>query len=224
LAELFLVRHAQASFGTDDYDRLSELGHRQSRWLGEYFAERGMRFDRVVTGTLRRHRETLAGLLEGGADTVASIEHAGLNEYDAEHLLRGWLAHTGAPPPQAGADRREHFRVLREALSAWVEGTTDFSPHRSFAEFVAGARAGLALARADTSARRVLVVSSGGPIATLISAVLGTDLRAMVDLNLQMRNTGFSEMRFNARALHCVSFNNIPHMDAAGRREHVTYS
>ncbi|HEX5612745.1 MAG TPA: phosphoglycerate mutase family protein, partial [Burkholderiales bacterium] len=49
MAELYLVRHAQASFGTEDYDRLSELGRRQARWLGEYFAERGMRFDRVVT-------------------------------------------------------------------------------------------------------------------------------------------------------------------------------
>ena len=50
-----MVRHAQASFGTDDYDRLSELGHRQSRWLGEYLAERQLTFARVVTGTLRRH-------------------------------------------------------------------------------------------------------------------------------------------------------------------------
>jgi phosphohistidine phosphatase SixA len=66
VAELFLVRHAQASFGTDDYDRLSDLGHQQSRWLGDYFAQRGLVFDRVVTGTLRRHRETLSGLAAGG--------------------------------------------------------------------------------------------------------------------------------------------------------------
>src|SRR5690606_40460973 len=40
---ILLVRHAQASFGTDDYDRLSELGRQQARWLGEYFAARGDR-------------------------------------------------------------------------------------------------------------------------------------------------------------------------------------
>jgi phosphohistidine phosphatase SixA len=50
MALVFLVRHAQASFGTHDYDRLSELGRQQSRWLGEYFAERGVRFARVVAG------------------------------------------------------------------------------------------------------------------------------------------------------------------------------
>ena len=62
MAELVLVRHAQASFGADDYDKLSELGWRQSRWLGEYFAERGIAFDRVVRGSLRRHAETIAGI------------------------------------------------------------------------------------------------------------------------------------------------------------------
>jgi hypothetical protein len=31
-------------------------------------------------------------------------------------------------------------------------------------------------------------------------------------------------MRFNARALHCVSFNNIPHMDSEPRLAQVTYS
>jgi len=36
---VYLVRHAQASFGAQDYDRLSELGRQQARWLGGYFAE-----------------------------------------------------------------------------------------------------------------------------------------------------------------------------------------
>jgi broad specificity phosphatase PhoE len=224
LAELFLVRHAQASFGSDDYDRLSELGHVQSRWLGEHFATRGITFDRTLTGTLRRHRETLEGMRAGGLQAPEADTHPGLDEYMAEELLASWLALTGANPPKAGADRREHFRMLREALAAWVAGTLPSPRHRSFIEFVEGARAALALARSDRSARRVLVVSSGGPIATLISSVLGTDLSAMVNLNLQMRNTGFSEFRFNERVVHCVSFNNIPHLDSVERRPSVTYS
>jgi len=50
VAELYLVRHAQASFHSADYDCLSALGERQSRWLGEYFASRDIRFDVLVTG------------------------------------------------------------------------------------------------------------------------------------------------------------------------------
>ena len=41
MAELMVVRHAQASFGTDNYDKLSELGHRQSAVLGAYLKDLG---------------------------------------------------------------------------------------------------------------------------------------------------------------------------------------
>ncbi|MCO8647501.1 histidine phosphatase family protein, partial [Burkholderia multivorans] len=45
MAELFLVRHGQASFGTDDYDRLSDVGVQQGVWLGEYLARAHAPFD-----------------------------------------------------------------------------------------------------------------------------------------------------------------------------------
>ena len=61
MGTLYLVRHGQASFGEADYDRLSPMGHQQSRRLGEYFAGQGLVFDAVITGTLRRHAETFAG-------------------------------------------------------------------------------------------------------------------------------------------------------------------
>ena len=62
MPELILVRHAQASFGTGDYDRLSELGHRQARWLGEYFRDHERDFDHILSGDMVRHRETVAGV------------------------------------------------------------------------------------------------------------------------------------------------------------------
>ena len=61
MGTLYLVRHGQASFGAEDYDHLSELGRRQSVRLGEYFAERGIHFDGLIAGTLRRHKQTLEG-------------------------------------------------------------------------------------------------------------------------------------------------------------------
>ncbi len=46
MALLFLVRHGQASFGQAHYDQLSDQGRQQARWLGEYFAGRGLKFKR----------------------------------------------------------------------------------------------------------------------------------------------------------------------------------
>src|SRR3954447_5496055 len=65
MGTLYLVRHGQASFGAADYDNLSELGHRQAVRLGEYWRERGMRFDAVITGTLKRHKQTWEGIAQG---------------------------------------------------------------------------------------------------------------------------------------------------------------
>jgi len=220
MAELILVRHGQASFGADDYDKLSELGWQQSRWLGEHFAERQIAFDRVVRGTLRRHAETLAGIAEGLGRALDAVADERLNEYQADILLR---AHTGKKEFQKEGDRREHFRILREALYAWTDGELELeSQHRfdTFRERVLGALATLR----SGEARRVLVVSSGGPISTVLAEVLGMPLRGVVDLNLQTRNTGITELQAGANRIHCVSFNNVPHLDRPDRAGALTYS
>jgi phosphohistidine phosphatase SixA len=82
MAELVLVRHAQASFGADDYDKLSDLGWRQSRWLGEYFAERGAAFDHVML-VAQRHAQTWMGSRRAW-QRVSREADARLNEYGSD--------------------------------------------------------------------------------------------------------------------------------------------
>jgi broad specificity phosphatase PhoE len=55
---LFLVRHAQASFLDQNYDKLSKLGESQARLLGEYWAQRKIVFDRVCVGPSVRQKHT----------------------------------------------------------------------------------------------------------------------------------------------------------------------
>ena len=221
MTELVLVRHGQASFGEDDYDKLSELGWRQSRWLGEHFAAGGAAFDRVIRGSMRRHAETLAGIGEGMGGALAAGEvDARLDEYDSHALLR---AHLGTKPLPTGDDRRAHFRVLREAMYGWTDGTLSGSAHEPFAEFRGRVLAALAAAR-EGAAKRVLVVSSGGPISTILAEVLGMPQRGVVDLNLQTRNTGITELQAGVARIHCVSFNNVPHLDRPDRAGALTYS
>jgi broad specificity phosphatase PhoE len=220
VAEIILVRHGQASFGEDDYDKLSELGWRQSRWLGEHFAERGAAFDRVIRGSLRRHVETLKGIAEGAGWPLEGIEDPRLNEYDSHALLSAHLK--GKPLPESG-DRRGHFRILREAMYAWTDGTLAGAPHEPFSDFRGRVLGALADLRGG-AVKRVLVVSSGGPISTILADVLGMPLRGVVDLNLQTRNTGISELQSGANRIHCVSFNNVPHLDRPDRSGSLTYS
>ena len=112
VALLFLARHGQASFGTADYDRLSDLGRQQSRWLGEYFAERDLKFTRVVAGTLRRQRETARELLSAMASSVPIDVHAGLDEYHGEAL---YAAYTNGRNPldHQRSDYRDYWRTMK---------------------------------------------------------------------------------------------------------------
>ena len=83
MSELYLVRHAQASFGADDYDQLSELGHEQARLLGQHFSRRGVTFDAFVVGDMKRHHQTLDGIATGmGIQITDRSVFSGLNEYN----------------------------------------------------------------------------------------------------------------------------------------------
>jgi broad specificity phosphatase PhoE len=131
MGAIYLVRHGQAAFGTDDYDRLTGIGYTQARLLGGFFAARQVRCDAIYTGTLRRHAETVRGILDGGpaiGDGSAVESIPGLDEYKPEALIASLTGDRFAPVPIAKRDEpalaREHFRRLREALLAWTEGRT----------------------------------------------------------------------------------------------------
>ena len=64
MSEIYFIRHGQASFGSENYDNLSELGHQQSKILGNYLKETGVEFDRVVTGTLNRQQQTCENIIK----------------------------------------------------------------------------------------------------------------------------------------------------------------
>jgi broad specificity phosphatase PhoE len=224
MSELFLVRHAQASYGTDDYDRLSGLGHRQARWLGEYFRERGLTFDRVVCGDMQRHRETAAGIFSGlGREPGDHHTDPDWNEFDFETLIRAFLEKHPQETPEPGAPVQSFTRVLRSSLIAWAEDRLDAALPERWTEFEERVRRGLHAATADGGGQRVLVVSSGGAISMALRQVLAAPASAMVQMNLQLRNSSISHLFVNAGGVHFSGFNHIPHLDHPGRADSVTY-
>ena len=108
-------------------------------------------------------------------------------------------------------------------MYAWTDGTLGGHPHEPFADFRGRVLGALKELRSGT-AKRVLVVSSGGRISTILAEVLGMPLRGVVDLNLQTRDTGITELQAGASRLPCVSFNNVPHLDRPERSGALTYS
>ena len=223
MGTLYLVRHGQASFGQADYDQLSDLGHRQCVRLGEYFRARGQRFDAVLTGTLRRHSQSLAGIAEGLGWQPEPLALPGLNEYDSEALIRA--IHPGPlARPDTPEIYRAHFRLLRDALLQWIEGRIEPIGMPSYPQFVAGINDALDRVRALHHQRQVLLVSSGGPISTAVGQVLGAPAATTIELNLRLRNSSLTEFAFTPKRHMLVTYNTLPHLDEPGREDWITYS
>ena len=84
MAEIYLVRHGQASFGTDNYDQLSPRGEYQAQCLGNYFKEREISFDYVTAGTMQRRQQTIRAIAKNLAGCNQFQTHSGWNEFDHE--------------------------------------------------------------------------------------------------------------------------------------------
>lgn len=221
MPQLLLVRHGQASFGSDHYDQLSPLGARQCQLLGEWLARRQRRFAAIYTGTLARQRQSLQALAEGLGQSLQATELPGLNEYDS-HAVLATVQATPLPRPDTPEAYRQHFRLLRQGLAAWMEGRSQPAGMPAYADFAAGVRD--ALARAQAAEGDVLVVSSGGPIACAVVQVLGAPATTGIDLNMRIRNSALTEFDLNPKRVALQTFNTLPHLDDPALAGLVSYT
>ena len=229
MGTLYLVRHGQASFGAADYDKLSELGQKQSARLGDYFGQKGLRFDAVLTGTLRRQMQTCTAMLEGmesrftaGPPQGATLQWPGLNEFDSEAVIAAVYPHK-LEKPDTPELYRHHFRLLRDGLTQWMNGVVSPKGMPSYREFRLGVTSALDHIRKNYEGN-VLIVSSGGPIATAVGHVLGTTPETTIELNMRIRNSAVTEFAFNPKRHTLVTFNTLPHLEHADHASWITHA
>ena len=220
MGTLYLVRHGQASFGAEDYDRLSDLGRRQCAQLGSWMKGRGLAFEAVLRGSLRRHRESLEALAGELPGLPEALEWPGLNEYDSEAVVRS--VHAGElPRPDNPEAYRLHFRLLREGLTRWMAGQVQPEGMPSWEGFLQGVTRALDHVRTQHQGD-VLLVSSGGPIATAVAHVLDAPPATAIELNLRIRNSALTEFAFTPKRHMLVTYNTLPHLDAPEYSDWVT--
>jgi broad specificity phosphatase PhoE len=70
----------------------------------------------------------------------------------------------------------------------------------------------------------VLMVTSGGPIATAVGHVLGTSPETTIELNLRIRNSSVTEFAFTPKRHMLVCYNAIPHLEDPQYADWITYS
>jgi len=163
MSRIYLVRHGQAAFGTDDYDRLTETGIAQCRQLARHWRAIGRHVDLVYCGTLRRQRESAEAFVQVATergDAAPGVRLlAGLEEYDHRVLLD---AHRGAGLAGDGAqDRRAFHRDLYAALQAWASVTRSDQDTRGAAAVEGLSGREIATARLVANVARDVTVIGG---------------------------------------------------------------
>lgn len=225
MSKIILIRHAQASLGKSNYDELSPLGIQQAKILGEYINHAGWQPDRIIAGSLIRHQQTAECILQALPQTLELESNPGWNEFNFTSLIQCFLRANPEQTPKVG-DIRAFFSILKKSMLAWsnnelaVEGE-QLESWNSFAERI---RQAILDAGADSSDKPTLIVSSGGAIAMLLKQILEVNAKTMIELNFQIRNTSFTEIRFKPHRQNLVAFNQVNHLSGKQYKDFLTFA
>lgn len=232
MSELIFVRHGQASFGAESYDKLSPLGVQQVRLLAQHWQDNGERFDHLYAGELLRQRETAAELLPLIDSSAAQIAvHPGLNEYDGAPLIDIYLR-DHHPAEEALSlpilDRKLFQQVFEATTAKWISGELvpgaddhSFEAWPAFQRRVHGVIDELMARHTDGS--RVLVSTSGGVIALALQRVLGLPDAQVIAANWMVNNSSITRLRYGGGRVALTLFNGLPHLEKPQLRELITY-
>jgi broad specificity phosphatase PhoE len=210
---VLLVRHGQASFGSGDYDRLSDLGRRQAEETGRALRERGLRRPVAVHGSLRRQRDTAALALAAAGLDVQPQADPRWDEYDHLDLVRRYAAEHEGPAPRTS---REFQVLLDAALTAWVE----HGDEGGWSAFAGGVAAALReLVASLEQGQDAVVFTSAGVIAAVCADLLGAGAPAVIALNRVAVNGSITKLAVGGSGTSLLTFNEHGHLDGGS----VTY-
>jgi broad specificity phosphatase PhoE len=223
-----MIRHGQASFGAEDYDRLSAVGEQQSRELGRWFKQTGQQPDLIVVGSMQRHRRTAELCVETADVAAPQLVLEQLDELDhveivARHRpdfrsfddMRAELA--------ASADPQRAFQQLfAAAITRWTSGVHDDEYACSWPAFRERVLNGLQTLAAH-EAHTIWVFTSGGPIAVIANALIGAPADNPFALSWPLVNTSLTRLALGGNRHSLISYNGWPHLELAGDPRLVTH-
>jgi broad specificity phosphatase PhoE len=233
VSRVYLVRHGQA--GTRNaYDALSEIGRKQARLLGSFFASEPLEFAAAFTGTLTRQEQTAlvvkAEYEAAGRRFPPLVSDCGWNEFDLADVYRAFAPYLCAEDPAFQAEYEEMLQQARDSeqqpdarvhrrwlpcdvrlVDAWVQGRFPYNGESwpAFRERVLAARSLLAqFGREDN----VVVFTSAVPIGIWTAQTMDiVDDRAW-RLAGALQNTSCTVVRVAQEQIRLHSFNVLSHL------------
>ncbi len=234
MSEICFVRHAQASFGKENYDRLSRLGMRQAEVLAEYLVQAGADFHAVYSGSMERQIGTAKRVLSAMGSEKGKLELRivpELNEYDPYLVIRSHVpdlmredSSISEAINQMYADRRSFQMVFERAVLRWISGLQHVEGVETWKAFKARVHKGVQMIMEENGReKRILVFSSGGAISTVLQMALSITDEETIRLSWQMRNTSTSVFKYSGKQFSLSSFNSLAHLERLRDPALLTY-
>jgi broad specificity phosphatase PhoE len=226
VAQVYWVRHGQADFKGDNYDKLTSTGVRQAELLKHYWLESEVKFDLAIVGTLERQRKTLAQLLSEGGPRCHVVETPWANEYPFHQLVEQYCEQCPSDPliekwTTSDQDQQLYYSLLRAALTHWQCNLLP-NPVETADAFRDRVNNLINMVK-QSSSKCVLVVSSGGVISHVLGQLFEMPPKTTLELNLQLNNSGVSHCYFNKSVMRVASVNNLSHLHPIRHKALITY-
>ena len=219
MPEITMVRHGQAkqnATSEEDYDRLSELGRTQAKWVGEHFRNLQLSFDVIVTGTLTRQIDTQ--ILMNIDTKIPVVRDERFNEirlYDLAGLIKRQF---GIDFPK---DELSFKRHLNLTFKKWENGEI-LNPPETFENYKTRVSEGLN--EIKDLGEKILLVTSGGIIAMAIKHTLDLTTEALGNCLLASCNTGVTKLLHYDQSFIISQINALPHLETPERWTKRTYT
>jgi broad specificity phosphatase PhoE len=232
---LYMIRHGQASFGSENYDRLSETGRRQARILAEYLLSIGLSSDALYAGDMERQKDTAGALVqlsrERGAPLPGLRIETAFNEYSSRAIILSYAEDLVGEEPSLTWDRKRFYadkkafqRIFEKILLRWVNGGAGKPGIPTWEEFRERVASGLKRVIAENGrGRTVLLFTSGGPISAVLQTALGLSNEETLRTAWQIANGSMTKFLYNGERISLASFNETAHLALRRDPTLVTY-
>ncbi|MBF0227410.1 MAG: histidine phosphatase family protein [Desulfobacterales bacterium] len=232
---IYMIRHAQASFGSQNYDQLSDLGKKQAQILATYLNRISIMFDSIYTGMQLRHAQTLSAYQKLSADMdnhIPSINAtSAFNEYDAEKVLKTFIPILLKENPSLRSEvdemltnKRKFQNIFSEAMLRWIKEAKTVADLESWETFSDRVYKGIkTIMLSEGRDKKIAVFTSGGAISATIQKSLNLSNNDTLMLSWQIVNTSITRFKFRDNRLILFGFNDFNHLEIDNEEKLITY-
>ncbi|MFD1437552.1 histidine phosphatase family protein [Acinetobacter sp. ANC 4282] len=216
MTTIYLIRHGQASFGAESYDKLSPNGELQAKLLGQYFNQILKEEPYVVAGSMQRHQQTAnLALAECFPETEIQTDSA-WNEFNHQQVFAQYEPRFNEPhllkqDVENEVNPRAYLaKIFEGAIERWTGGDYHHEYDESWPDFksrVETALQNLCDELAKTKPRYAVVFTSGGVISVAAGKLLELNANRTFALNWAITNTSITTLRLVGNEPQLLSLN-----------------